>query len=246
MARRSRCQRLCGATIGAQQGWAGRSCLPALLACMLLGLRLKELFFMCSFLNQRVTSTQCFEVRLCKEGFTRLGILPYCGEDVEGIVLEAVSEDLNTAVGSYNASARRDERICPSQSIERVNGLVDWEAMMQEMSSAQVLKILFNRRLTKTQHKALADMKTRREKCNTLLGYFDDAQIEEEQCPICLQNMEGTSSSILRSPCGHCFHGECIAKWLIKRGKRCPLCNFEYGGPMARDASQDPVRRVTV
>ena len=159
-------------------------------------------------------------------------------------MLEAVSEDLNTAVGSHNASAPSDEKICAHFAIERVNGLTDWEAMMQEMSSAQGLKILFNRRLTMQQWRSLRTAKMDRKMAIALLGCFDDVQVDFQQCSICLQDMEGTSSSIVRSPCGHCFHQDCIFKWLINRGKKCPLCNFELHD--GRDASRDPVRRATV
>ena len=39
-----------------------------------------------------------------------------------------------------------------------------------------------------------------------------DTVVEVEQCSICMADIEGPGS-VLR-PCGHCFHGECIDRWL--------------------------------
>jgi hypothetical protein len=44
---------------------------------------------------------------------------------------------------------------------------------------------------------------------------------EENECSICLENIEESSKKIVR--CGHIFHGECIGKWLEGHDK-CPLC----------------------
>ena len=46
---------------------------------------------------------------------------------------------------------------------------------------------------------------------------------EEEECPICLDNLDINETKIL--PCNHIFHTLCIDTWL-KRKNMCPLCRF--------------------
>ncbi|CAK9083883.1 unnamed protein product [Durusdinium trenchii] len=41
-------------------------------------------------------------------------------------------------------------------------------------------------------------------------------------CAVCLDDFE--DEHVVQLPCGHGFHRECIAFWLLKRSPRCPLC----------------------
>jgi len=66
-------------------------------------------------------------------------------------------------------------------------------------------------------------------RCPPKLGIQMDSS---EECTICLKNW--TSTDLVRTlPCsaaglqGHCFHTECIDRWLLTSG-RCPLCNERY------------------
>ncbi|KAI5064058.1 hypothetical protein GOP47_0020728 [Adiantum capillus-veneris] len=43
------------------------------------------------------------------------------------------------------------------------------------------------------------------------------------ECPICLENFE-TNDKILRLPCNHPFHVDCIVPWLRSRNDTCPFC----------------------
>ena len=47
----------------------------------------------------------------------------------------------------------------------------------------------------------------------------------EDTCAICLCNWE-QYDSVTELPCKHCFHQDCIARWL-KRKDACPLCNAQ-------------------
>ncbi|KAL5553964.1 hypothetical protein UlMin_041365 [Ulmus minor] len=49
---------------------------------------------------------------------------------------------------------------------------------------------------------------------------------EKERCVICLEDLP-LGSDVVRLPCLHVFHDECIRLWLIK-GRNCPLCRFEF------------------
>ncbi|XP_059654590.1 probable E3 ubiquitin-protein ligase RHY1A [Cornus florida] len=44
-------------------------------------------------------------------------------------------------------------------------------------------------------------------------------------CTICLEEFSD-EQSIIRMPCSHIYHGECITKWL-KMNHSCPLCRFK-------------------
>lgn len=45
-------------------------------------------------------------------------------------------------------------------------------------------------------------------------------------CPICMEPLAGAA----RTPCNHCFHEECLAKWCEKH-LDCPLCRTQVGEP---------------
>ncbi|WCJ25445.1 RING/U-box superfamily protein [Euphorbia peplus] len=44
------------------------------------------------------------------------------------------------------------------------------------------------------------------------------------ECPICLKEFE-VGEEMTMMPCFHCYHGDCIAKWL-KNSHQCPSCRF--------------------
>ena len=51
-----------------------------------------------------------------------------------------------------------------------------------------------------------------------------DSNIEMENCPICLDNMDKESANAIKLECNHFFHNECIVKWLSMDNTICPLC----------------------
>mmetsp|Transcript_18356 Transcript_18356/g.52445 ORF Transcript_18356/g.52445 Transcript_18356/m.52445 type:complete len:582 (+) Transcript_18356:294-2039(+) len=52
----------------------------------------------------------------------------------------------------------------------------------------------------------------------------NDGQFHE--CSICLDEFED-GVRIRKLPCGHVFHANCIARWLIERSATCPLCKID-------------------
>jgi hypothetical protein len=44
----------------------------------------------------------------------------------------------------------------------------------------------------------------------------------EGQCPICLVEME-VGVEVVRTPCGHLFHTECLRRW-SRENMTCPVC----------------------
>mmetsp|Transcript_10974 Transcript_10974/g.24197 ORF Transcript_10974/g.24197 Transcript_10974/m.24197 type:complete len:330 (-) Transcript_10974:412-1401(-) len=48
------------------------------------------------------------------------------------------------------------------------------------------------------------------------------AQLGSQECTVCLSPAE--EDAIFLSCCKHCVHRECIARWLVCNGVRCPLC----------------------
>jgi hypothetical protein len=60
-----------------------------------------------------------------------------------------------------------------------------------------------------------------------------------DECTICLD--EFTAGVKVRElPCGHVFHSNCIAKWLIERSAVCPLCKLDlYEEPVAEEEEDE-------
>ncbi|XP_050226041.1 uncharacterized protein LOC126675443 [Mercurialis annua] len=54
---------------------------------------------------------------------------------------------------------------------------------------------------------------------------FDDENLEEKKCVICLEEMEMGMEAI-RMPCSHFYHQDCILQWLHK-SHLCPLCRYK-------------------
>ncbi|XP_069152470.1 E3 ubiquitin-protein ligase MPSR1-like [Solanum lycopersicum] len=52
-----------------------------------------------------------------------------------------------------------------------------------------------------------------------------DERNSNDECLICLDEL-GEETDVLRLPCSHMFHAECITKWL-QNSHYCPLCRFE-------------------
>ena len=48
---------------------------------------------------------------------------------------------------------------------------------------------------------------------------------EEPHCAICLGEYE-ENEKLVRLPCGHTYHEECINSWCTNH-TRCPLCNYD-------------------
>ena len=49
-------------------------------------------------------------------------------------------------------------------------------------------------------------------------------------CPICYDDISYDQEAFYTF-CGHCFHGNCIDKWLI-RANTCPMCRTEIAEPI--------------
>ena len=47
------------------------------------------------------------------------------------------------------------------------------------------------------------------------------------QCAICYDNIVDKNKCV-KTPCGHCYHNECLTHWLLKKDN-CPICRFQFG-----------------
>ncbi|XP_015162730.1 E3 ubiquitin-protein ligase RING1-like [Solanum tuberosum] len=52
-----------------------------------------------------------------------------------------------------------------------------------------------------------------------------DERNSNDECSVCLDEL-GEETDVLRLPCSHMFHAECITKWL-QNSHYCPLCRFQ-------------------
>ncbi|KAK3996946.1 hypothetical protein QBC44DRAFT_339127 [Cladorrhinum sp. PSN332] len=60
---------------------------------------------------------------------------------------------------------------------------------------------------------------------------FPSRQVD---CVICLEEYVDGVSQVMRLPCGHEFHKECISPWLITRRRTCPICKGDVVKALAR------------
>lgn len=51
--------------------------------------------------------------------------------------------------------------------------------------------------------------------------------VSSGECIICLEDYVSGESLVLRLPCGHEFHEDCIRKWLLRRKRTCPICKMD-------------------
>ncbi|KAL4383792.1 hypothetical protein GQ457_15G025880 [Hibiscus cannabinus] len=52
-----------------------------------------------------------------------------------------------------------------------------------------------------------------------------EVRAADETCVVCLNQLD-VGLEAARMPCSHCFHGDCIQKWL-SQSHYCPICRFE-------------------
>mmetsp|Transcript_85760 Transcript_85760/g.135448 ORF Transcript_85760/g.135448 Transcript_85760/m.135448 type:complete len:223 (+) Transcript_85760:55-723(+) len=55
------------------------------------------------------------------------------------------------------------------------------------------------------------------------------------ECSICLDEMS-CETCVVRLPCSHCFHEECIEKWLTEKSHACPVCNAAVDSRVSPEA----------
>eukprot|EP01025_Chloroclados_australasicus_P030072 TRINITY_DN3011_c0_g2_i5.p2 TRINITY_DN3011_c0_g2~~TRINITY_DN3011_c0_g2_i5.p2 ORF type:complete len:130 (+),score=16.39 TRINITY_DN3011_c0_g2_i5:107-496(+) len=59
------------------------------------------------------------------------------------------------------------------------------------------------------------------------VGLGEFRGIRDEECSVCRMEYE-SRQEIMKLPCGHYYHGQCIRKWL-ENNKVCPICLKEIG-----------------
>ncbi|KAL3518641.1 hypothetical protein ACH5RR_021230 [Cinchona calisaya] len=52
-----------------------------------------------------------------------------------------------------------------------------------------------------------------------------NSNIDKSYCAICFEELQKHGSKIIRLPCYHMFHGDCVTRWL-QESHVCPLCRF--------------------
>ncbi|KAJ5384437.1 Zinc finger RING-type [Penicillium concentricum] len=80
------------------------------------------------------------------------------------------------------------------------------------------------------------------EKCNMQNGStlwrrkYTGRQVE---CVVCLEEYIDGLSRVMRLPCGHEFHVECITPWLTTRRRTCPICKGDVVRSLSHCQSSD-------
>eukprot|EP00930_Biecheleria_cincta_P006137 TRINITY_DN107115_c0_g1_i1.p1 TRINITY_DN107115_c0_g1~~TRINITY_DN107115_c0_g1_i1.p1 ORF type:complete len:316 (+),score=32.32 TRINITY_DN107115_c0_g1_i1:60-1007(+) len=57
---------------------------------------------------------------------------------------------------------------------------------------------------------------------------FDPEDGSAVDCCICMDSLPSSELPVVRAPCAHCFHEECLASW-CKNHVDCPLCRQQVG-----------------
>ncbi|KAL7929576.1 hypothetical protein V8C35DRAFT_315159 [Trichoderma chlorosporum] len=60
------------------------------------------------------------------------------------------------------------------------------------------------------------------------------------ECVVCLEEYIDGVSRVMRLPCGHEFHADCITPWLTTRRRTCPICKGDVVRSMARGSWAGP------
>lgn len=63
-----------------------------------------------------------------------------------------------------------------------------------------------------------------------------------EECAVCLAEMGATVETVLKLPCGHMFHSECLRAW-FERQPTCPMCRHDCV-PGVRQGRGPPPQRL--
>jgi len=78
---------------------------------------------------------------------------------------------------------------------------------------------------------------------------IDESDGTVMECPICAESFAGEpgtqTRAVVRTPCNHHFHEECLAHWCRKH-LDCPLCRAQVGepdGPNTRQPNSNPFQR---
>lgn len=76
-----------------------------------------------------------------------------------------------------------------------------------------------------SQERGVAEASTR----NTTSTDEDREKIwtSSAECIICMEDYVDGVSQVMRLPCHHEFHVECITRWLTTRKKTCPICKYD-------------------
>ncbi|KAL8835054.1 MAG: hypothetical protein Q9170_003483 [Blastenia crenularia] len=57
---------------------------------------------------------------------------------------------------------------------------------------------------------------------------------KQVECVVCLEEYVDGQSKVMKLPCGHEFHAECITPWLTTRRRTCPICKGDVVRSMAK------------
>ncbi|EHK44406.1 hypothetical protein TRIATDRAFT_181807, partial [Trichoderma atroviride IMI 206040] len=60
------------------------------------------------------------------------------------------------------------------------------------------------------------------------------------ECVVCLEEYVDGVSRVMRLPCGHEFHADCITPWLTTRRRTCPICKGDVVRSMGRSSWTNP------
>lgn len=78
---------------------------------------------------------------------------------------------------------------------------------------------------------------------NKKLKKNDRAVVEEDSCPICIDNFEA-GGNCLELPCHHLFHKKCIEPWVLDKGT-CPMCKINIFVALGLETEEQAAANTT-
>ncbi|KAG6009885.1 hypothetical protein E4U21_000987 [Claviceps maximensis] len=63
---------------------------------------------------------------------------------------------------------------------------------------------------------------------------------KQVECVVCLEEYVDGVSRVMRLPCGHEFHADCITPWLTTRRRTCPICKGDVVRSLQRGRGNGP------
>lgn len=96
-----------------------------------------------------------------------------------------------------------------------------------DLAAMATVDALIRDALIRDRHRMYTpSQKVQTPKSNTMLMKKIKITPTNQECSICLDNI--SENAVKCCQCGHCFHEECIKRWL-KNNSTCPLCRQTCG-----------------
>ena len=131
---------------------------------------------------------------------------------------------METECGTRRIVLKEERSRCHASKTKRRRQRAVARSTSFPLSRAQIRQ-LQSRELTPEDYELLLLLDTTipaRQPVDASLYIRDDVSHEKSECSICIGDIEWKAKVGILS-CGHCFHRECVERWLLRK-PACPMC----------------------